>query len=81
VKWSKLSLRFIWRQSFKPQNPDGHNNLGLAFLQTGDGQGAVAEFQAAIRLRSEDSGYIGNLGAAYLQIADFDSAMADFSKL
>jgi len=48
---------------------DARNNLGLAFMQSGDGQGAIREFQAAIRLRPHDSGYIGNLGAAYLQIA------------
>src|SRR6266481_1508949 len=69
-----------FRQAVKlqPENPDAHNNLGLAFLQNGDGNGAIAEFQTATRLRPDDSGYLGNLGAAHLQVADFDAAISEF---
>jgi len=47
-------------------------------LQTGDGNGRIAEFREALRLRPDDSGYKGNLGAAYLQVADFDTAISEF---
>ena len=47
-------------------------------LQNGDADGAVTEFQAALRARPRDTGYRANLGAAYLQKTDFDAAIAEF---
>ena len=43
-------------------------------MQRGEGEAAVKEFQEAIRLRPDDSGFRGNLGIAYLQLSDFDAA-------
>ena len=62
----------------QPDNPDAHNNLGLAMVQAGQAAQSVAEFQAALRLRPEDPGYRANLGTAYLQQADFDTAITQF---
>ena len=33
----------------QPDNPDAHNNLGLAMVQAGQGRQSVAEFQVALR--------------------------------
>ena len=42
------------------------------------GAEARREFEAALRLRPDDTGYRTNLGTAYLQKADFDSAITQF---
>lgn len=71
-----------YREALKqdPNNPDVHNNLGLALLEAGDERKGVEEFQTALRLRPNDVGYMVNLGAAYLQMSEFDSALAQFQK-
>ena len=43
-------------------------------MQRGEGDAAIKEFQEAIRLRPDDSGFRGNLGIAYLQLSNFDAA-------
>ena len=47
-------------------------------IQAGDAASAIPEFEAALRLQPDDTGYRTNLGTAYLQKADFDAAIAQF---
>ena len=46
----------------RPNDPDAHNNLGLALIQSGDATGSIPEFEAALQLRPADTGYRTNLG-------------------
>ena len=71
-------LRHFAKQQNYNRKLEFHNNLGLALIQVGDAGSSIPEFQTALRLRPNDSGYQGNLGVAYLQRADFDSAINQF---
>ena len=47
-------------------------------MQSGDADAAIKEFQVAIHLHPDDSGFQGNLGTAYLQKTDFAAAISQF---
>ena len=53
-----------------------HNNLGSALLQTGQGNQALAEFEAALRLEPENFDALNNLGEALLQAGRPGDAVA-----
>ncbi|MCI0340469.1 MAG: protein kinase [Planctomycetales bacterium] len=58
-----------------------HNNRGAALLELGDAPGALAEFDAALRLRPDDPGALLNRGIARLGAGDPRGARDDLTTL
>jgi Flp pilus assembly protein TadD len=50
---------------------------GLDQLRQGDYQGAIANFDLAVRLNPEDAGFYGNRCVARHRLGDFQGAIAD----
>jgi Flp pilus assembly protein TadD len=55
-----------YRQALQldPNDPNVHNNLAAALLQTGETEGAIAELRLALRLNPDDRDLQANLRAA-----------------
>lgn len=72
----------LWIANY-PRDPVPHANLGANYFNTGQYDGALAEFKEALRLAPEHVISYANLGATYLSLnrledagATFDQAMA-----
>ncbi len=61
--------------SFEPQNPDIHVDLGNALLTSGEIEKAIAEFQAAIALRSDHVPALNNLSIAWQRAGNSEQAI------
>jgi len=70
---------FIWRHN-STQNPDVHNNWGLAFL-TPETAKSGRRVSAGNPVALEDGGYIGNLGAPIYRLQISIRPWPSFSKL
>src|SRR5438477_11472565 len=53
-------------QSDANNSPDGHNERGILLAGKGDLEGAIHEFQAAVRLKPDFAAAFYNLGTAYI---------------
>jgi protein O-mannosyl-transferase len=77
---SYQDLETLWQASLRG-NPNSfmvHNNLGLARLQQGQTDQAIAHFQKALSLESGFADAHNNLGLALLQRGQADEAIAQF---
>jgi serine/threonine protein kinase/Flp pilus assembly protein TadD len=64
-----------------PENSAAHSNLGVALDEIGDLDGAIFEFQEAIRLDPQNVAvHLGNLGATLYKKGDHDAALAEYAK-
>ena len=74
--WTTRSRPFsvLKRQTAGKRKPGNR----VARLQLGDADNAIREFEIALHLRPQDTGFQTNLGVAYLQKTDFDAAAAQF---
>jgi len=64
----------------EPDNPEAHNSLGTALMQSPGGlAGAKAEFDAALRVRPDYAEAHNNLGSVLMQMpAGSDAGIAEF---
>jgi tetratricopeptide (TPR) repeat protein len=67
----------------RPADPEGHATLAEALYRAGDNQAALAEIQAAIRIKSDQAAYFiqsglirYGLGDLFNAVRDVDTAMA-----
>ena len=58
---------------------EAFNNRGTAYADKREYDTAILDFSQAIRLKSDDAGFLDNRGYAYQQRQDFDHAIADFN--
>ena len=64
-----------------PREAQAHNNLGSLYVQQGDFERALPEYEAALRLDPDTSIYSGNLGAMFLLLDRFNDAHRAFEKI
>ena len=64
----------------KPDWPEAHNNLGVAWKKRGEMEKAVASFNRALELRGEYSEAWSNLGWAHAEEKKWREARADFEQ-
>jgi Flp pilus assembly protein TadD len=65
----------------KPEDAEGHMNLGIALEQKGAGAEALTHFAEAVRLRPNDADLRYNLGVALARHGDRDRAVAEFGEV
>jgi serine/threonine protein kinase/Flp pilus assembly protein TadD len=63
----------VWARTY-PRDPGPHNNLGIAYFDTGELENALQEFQEVIRLEHRPS------GAAYANVILADTALERFAE-
>ncbi|MBI4465687.1 MAG: tetratricopeptide repeat protein [Acidobacteria bacterium] len=61
-----------------PNDANAHGDLGNALDDSGDSDGAIAEYKAALRLEPNNARAHRNLGAAYLRKGDRETSTAEF---
>jgi tetratricopeptide (TPR) repeat protein len=62
--WDEAISQYREDLKLNPDDPAGHNNLGVAFFQKGKLKEAVSEFQEALRLKPDYPDARRNLAAA-----------------
>jgi tetratricopeptide (TPR) repeat protein len=80
--WVYESEDALWTDELA-KNPNcwqGHNNLGLAFLQKGQVDEALAKFQKALEIYPNYAEAFSNLGLALLQKGRLDEAITNYQK-
>ncbi|HWP56429.1 MAG TPA: tetratricopeptide repeat protein [Candidatus Acidoferrales bacterium] len=64
----------------RPEFPEGHNNLGAAWLKKGDLAKARESFDRALAIRADYTEALSNRGWTYVKEKDWRRARADFEK-
>jgi tetratricopeptide (TPR) repeat protein len=64
----------------KPDFPEAHNALGIAYMMQGKMERAGAEFSEAIRLKPGDAGAHNNLGTVLGNQGHIDEAIAEYTE-
>lgn len=70
-----------WLRERIAQNPndaEAHTNLGNALDDSGDTDGAIAEYKTAVLLAPDDARAHRNLGVAYVRKDDWETAESEF---
>jgi len=73
----------LWSDAIKkfPNNDRPHNNLGLAYMQTGRLDLAIREFQTAVSINSQSTTAINNMGIASALSGNYETAKKAFTDL
>ena len=86
VTWQRTrayqSEEILWRDTIA-ENPDcwlGHYNVGNAYMQKGQIDEAIAQYQTALELNSNYADAHNNLGNALLKKGRLDEAIAQYRK-
>ena len=71
-----------WKKALElnPEDPRGHNNLGVALFESGRGEEAIAEYRRSLELNPNSSQTHNNLGSALAERGRMDEALAEFQK-
>ena len=71
-----------WKQALAlaPEDPRGHNNLGVALVATGKYDDAIAEYRKSLELNPSSSQTHNNLGSALAEAGRVDEALPEFEK-
>ncbi len=71
-----------WKQALAlaPEDPRGHNNLGIALVATGKFDEAVVEYRKSLELNPSSSQTHNNLGSALAEMGRVDEALPEFQK-
>ena len=64
----------------RPDYFDARYNLGNALASLGDFRGALAQFQAAVRINPEDANAEANLGSAFAETGDIKQAKLHYER-
>ena len=62
----------------KPNYPEAHNNLGIAFKKQGNLTAAIASYNTALQLKPNYPDAYNNLGIALLEQGDLTTAIASY---
>jgi tetratricopeptide (TPR) repeat protein len=73
------ALKEITQSTSTPTTAEGFSNRGAEKGEKEDFQGAIADFNEAIRLNPNYEKAYSNRGAAYFQLGDIQKAIADFN--
>lgn len=82
-KSTKLNLNIGDAQAYLKKNPnsfEAYNNLGLIFMESGDFDQAVDNFNKAIQLNSAYPTAHFNLGLTFVKMKKFDAAIEEYKK-
>jgi tetratricopeptide (TPR) repeat protein len=63
-----------------PEDPRGHNNLGIALVAIGKFDDAVGEYRKSLELNPSSSQTHNNLGSALAEMGRIDEALPEFQK-
>lgn len=63
-----------------PEDPRGHNNLGIALFEVGKIDDAIAEYRKSIQLNPNSSQSHNNLGSALAEKGSIDDALPEFQR-
>jgi len=63
-----------------PEDPRGHNNLGVALAATGKFEEAIVEYRKSLELNPASSQTHNNLGSALAERGRIDEALPEFQK-
>lgn len=66
--------------ALKPDSPEAHNNLGVAFRKKGDWEKALENFKRALDLRADYSEAWSNRGWVYIEQKKWREARGDFEQ-
>lgn len=71
-----------WKKALDldPNDPRGHNNLGVALVETGKTDEAIAEYRKSLELNAASSQTHNNLGSALAEKRSVDEAVPEFEK-
>src|ERR1035441_3423653 len=71
-----------WKQALAlaPEDPRGHNNLGVALVATGKLDEAIVEYKKSLELNPSSSQTHNNLGSALAEAGRVDEALPEFQK-
>ena len=71
-----------WKQALAlaPEDPRGHNNLGIALVATGKFDEAIVEYRKSLDLNPSSSQTHNNLGSALAEMGRVDEALPEFQK-
>jgi Flp pilus assembly protein TadD len=71
-----------WRKALEldPNDSRGHNNLGVALVETGKTDEAIAEYRKSLELNAASSQTHNNLGSALAEKGSLDEAVPEFEK-
>jgi tetratricopeptide (TPR) repeat protein len=71
-----------WKKALEldPNDPRGHNNLGVALVETRKTDEAIAEYRKSLELNAASSQTHNNLGSALAEKGSVDEAVPEFEK-
>ena len=71
-----------WKQALAlaPEDPRGHNNLGVALVATGKYDEAIVEYRKSLELNPSSSQTHNNLGSALAESGRVDEALPEFER-
>ena len=71
-----------WKKALElnPEDPRGHNNLGVALFENGKMDEAIAEYRKSLELNPNSSQTHNNLGSALAEKGSLDAALPEFQK-
>lgn len=71
-----------WKKALElnPDDPRGHNNLGVALFESGKIEEALAEYRKSIELNPNSSQTHNNLGSALAEKGSIDQAVPEFQR-
>jgi tetratricopeptide (TPR) repeat protein len=71
-----------WKQALAlaPEDPRGHNNLGVALVATGKYDEAIVEYGKSLELNPSSSQTHNNLGSALAEAGRVDEALPEFER-
>ncbi len=71
-----------WKKALElaPDDPRGHNNLGVALVETGRIDEAIAEYRKSLEFNPASSQAHNNLGSALAERGRLDEALPEFEK-
>ena len=71
-----------WKNALElaPDDPRGHNNLGIALFEVGKFDDAIAEYRKSIQLNPNSSQTHNNLGSALAEKGAIDEALPEFQR-
>ena len=71
-----------WKKALElaPEDPRGHNNLGVALVESGRFDEAIVEYRRSIELNPNSSQTHNNLGSALAEKGDMEDALPEFQK-
>ncbi len=71
-----------WKKALElnPEDPRGHNNLGVALFESGKMDEAIVEYRKSLELNPNSSQTHNNLGSALAEKGSMDAALPEFQK-